>query len=226
MLCHRGILIFEINFLYSRAEVTFQGMINDESTARPTYADAKTGGSLHIAPPLQRGDYTVDSNGRATFVRGNRGKVAKAIQVNAREFIIKCCNGEAGVKKLIEKIYAQALKGQFRAQELLLNYILGRPTERIKIENADKEGISYSPVVRIIADHLRLEKLERDAAAAPSVVEEQRVEEMEKVLNNAIAIAPEVPTVEEESAPKQKFNGTATRKHKSKKVTPKKRKKK
>jgi hypothetical protein len=188
----------------------------ESSTARSLYADSKTGGNLRIEGTLQRGDYTVNPDTRrATFAKGNRGATPKVLQIKAREFIIKCCNGEAGVKKLIKKIYANALKGNFRAQELLLNYILGRPTEKIKIESADTNGIAYTPVVRIIADNLRLEKLNKDVDSAPVVVDPDRIKEMEDVLNRAAENSNVTPTVEEEPTPKkkrQKLKSKPTRK--------------
>jgi len=190
----------------------------DGTTARTIHGDEKTGGTETVAPTLvQRQGY------RPTFAIGNKlgGRKPAALELRAREFILKCINGEAGVKKLIAKIFALALKGQFRQQELLLNYILGKPTERVKIENASSDGVVFNPVVKIIADHLRLEKLERDSAAAPTVVEEDRVKEMEAILNKEIEKP--IPVEEEKPtrAPKQKRNGVPIRKHKLKRAKPK-----
>ena len=170
-------------------------------SARPLYGDAETGSDL------QRGDYTLNpETRRSTFVKGNRGSRPKVLQIKAREFIIKCCNGESGVQLLVKKLYAQALRGNFRAQELLLNYILGKPTEKVKIESANENGIAYTPIVRIIADHLRLEKLNKDIDGAPTVVEQERVEEMERVLNGAINGTPTrtLEGVTEEPSPIEK----------------------
>jgi len=132
-------------------------------------------------------------NGEAhRFKVGNKGGGRKplAVELNAREFILSVINGTDGVQDLINKIYSQALKGSFKHQELLLNYILGKPTERIKLENANGGPLpTYSPVVKIIADHLRLEKLNKDAE---EVVDKDRIEEAERILNGAIAHSPSV----------------------------------
>lgn len=160
-------------------------MIKDEtSTANPTYADSKTGGSLPTARPLQRDGYTLDSNRRATFTKGNKlAPIPKALRLHAREFILNCIQGEGGVKKVIAKIYAQATRGNFRAQELLLNYIFGRPTERVQIESNSNHNVVIVPTVKIIADNLRLGKLQKDSDNAPPIVEAFKVEDMEAVLN-------------------------------------------
>ena len=189
--------------------------------ARSLYADSKT---PPIATPLDAHSPDVRFTKRHRFANGNTmgGRKPAALELRAREFILKCIEGEKGVRMLVNKIFSQALKGQYRQQELLLNYILGRPTERVQIESANSHDVSFPPVVKIIADHLRLEKLERDAASAPTVVETERVEEMERILNNAVNTAPEVEVIEEKSAPKQRSNGTPTRKR----TAPKKGKKK
>lgn len=190
------------------------------SAARPLHEGEKVGGNFRVATPLE-----------SQIIHQRKGYGATmpaALKIKAHLFVLKCCNGEAGVKKLIEKIYAQAMKGNFRAQELLLNYILGRPTERVKIENAQENGIAYNPTVRIIADHLRLEKLQRDADNAPTVVEENRVQEMESILNKEIEKPSPIESEEQKPtrAPRQKRNGVPTRKHKLKRATPKKGRKK
>jgi len=114
-----------------------------------------------------------------------KGRPPLAIELKARDFILQCIGGEEGVKTLVDKIFTQATKGSFKHQELLLNYILGKPTERIKLENANGGPLpTYSPVVKIIADHLRLEKLNKDAE---EVVDKDRIEEAERILNGAIA---------------------------------------
>lgn len=126
------------------------------------------------------------------FKPGNKGGGRKplAIELNAREFILGCISGAEGMKAIVEKVYAQALKGSFKHQELLLNYVVGKPTERIKLENANGGPLpNYSPVVKIIADHLRLEKLNKDAE---EVVDKDRVEEAERILNDAVAHSPSV----------------------------------
>jgi hypothetical protein len=125
-----------------------------------------------------------------------KGRKPLVLELNAREFILGCINGGVGVDVIVRKVYYQAAKGSFKHQELLLNYILGKPTERIKLENADGKPLpTYSPVVKIIADHLRLEKLTKDAE---EVVDKDRIEEAEAILNNAITHS---PTVESATPP-------------------------
>jgi hypothetical protein len=204
-------------------------MIKDETGPAPTtYGDSKTGGNFTSALPLrQREGYTLDSNGRATFTKGNKLQpLHKSVRLHAREFILQCIKHEGGVKNLVVKIYAQAMKGNFRAQEMLMNYIFGRPTESVKIESVNTHEISTAPVVKIIADHLRLEKLERDAANVPTVVEEQRVEEMERILNNAVSIAQSEAPPEVTPPTKRKYNVKPIRKHTTKKRSTKRAKKK
>lgn len=205
----------------------------DGGSARSIYGDSETGVKKPVASPL---DTTHPLSGKSQlsytkqhrFAVGNTlgGRRPRSLEWRAREFILKCIEGEKGFTMVVKKVFSQALKGNFRAQELLFAYILGKPTDRVHVETSmSAQEISSPPIVRIIADHLRLEKLEKDAASAPTVVEAERVEEMERILNNAVASAPEVPVVEEVRAPKQRSNGMPTRKRTIKKVTPKKRKK-
>jgi hypothetical protein len=118
----------------------------------------------------------------------NRGRKPLAIELKAREFILACINGQKGVDALVMKIYSQALKGSFKQQELLLNYILGKPVERLKIDGAyGAAPVMSAPVVKIIADTLRLARLEKDAEE-PVPVDENRIAEAEKVLEEAIKL--------------------------------------
>lgn len=117
-----------------------------------------------------------------------RGRKPRAIELKAREFILKIINGEEGMERLVKKIFAQALKGSYKQQELMLNYILGKPVERIKIDQAyGSQPVISQPVLNIIADTLRLQRLERDAEAPLEVaVEESRIVEAERVLEEAV----------------------------------------
>lgn len=115
-----------------------------------------------------------------------RGRKPVAIELKAREFILGCINGEEGVRRLIGKVYAQAMKGSYKQQELLFNYILGRPVERIKIDSAyGPSAVTSAPVINIIADTLRLARLERDSKEEVPV-DEDRIAEAEQVLERAI----------------------------------------
>lgn len=79
----------------------------------------------------------------------------------------------------------QALKGSYKHQELLLNYILGKPVEKVKLEQYGQVSAPSPTVVKVIADHLRLERLNADAATAP-VISDDRIKDMEDELNKAI----------------------------------------
>ena len=181
------------------------------------YVDSETGARQQIAKPLDA------SNG--TVVK-RIAPIPKALQVRAREFILSCVKGEGGVKKLVEKIYAQAMRGNFRAQEMLMNYIFGRPTESVKIESTNVHEISSAPVVKIIADHLRLEKLNTDAANAPTVVELSRVEEMESILNKAVENSEnQTPIYKESPTPSKDVVKPPMKKRQKLKHSPKRKKK-
>lgn len=115
------------------------------------------------------------------------GRKPRVIELKAREFILKIIDGDRGLERLVKKIFDQALKGAYKQQELLLNYILGRPVEKIKIDAAyGANTVVAAPVLQIIADTLRLKRLEADAAEVPEAVEENRIEEVERVLEGAI----------------------------------------
>lgn len=124
--------------------------------------------------------------GKATrFGAGNvGGRRPKAIELKARDFILKVIGGDDGVKKLIAKIFQQATRGSFKHQELLLNYILGKPVDRVKIESNYGAEAVQAPIIKIIADNLRLQKLEKDLKGAPpEPITQERIDEMERLLN-------------------------------------------
>lgn len=139
---------------------------------------------------MGKGNPHAAKNGIVT--RFKKGKVPKggrkpvAIELKAREFILKCINGEKGAEELVAKIYSQAMKGAYKQQELLMNYILGRPVEKLKIDSAyGPSTVMSAPVIKIIADTLRLQRLEKDAAEP--VMDEDRIVEAERVLEEAIS---------------------------------------
>lgn len=128
---------------------------------------------------------------RNKFPKGNKfgkGATPRAITLRAREFVLQCINGEEGMKLILAKIFAQAKRGSYKHQELIMNYVLGRPVENIKIDAAYGKSMLTSPtVVKIIADNIRLDKLSKDAEAAKdNVVSAERIKEMEDVLNKEI----------------------------------------
>lgn len=123
------------------------------------------------------------------FQKGNKlgGRKPELLKMKGREFILQCIKGDAGLRAIIESAYKRAVRGSVRHQELLLNYILGKPVEKIKLESFIEKGESAStqPVIQIVADHLRLDKLEKEHKAA-QVISAERIEEMENVLNSAM----------------------------------------
>lgn len=130
------------------------------------------------------------------------GRKPIAVELKAREFILKCIGGEEGVKKIIMSAFGKAVKGSIKHQEFLMNYILGRPVDRIKIESNYGVEATSAPVVKIIADTLRLAKLEKDLEASPEpAIDQSRIEEMEKLLNKEIKEPTPEHTLEEISAP-------------------------
>jgi hypothetical protein len=129
------------------------------------------------------------AKGKRGFDKGNRlgGNKPQLLKTKGREFILQCINGDEGLRKIIQSAFAKAVKGSVRHQELLLNYILGKPVEKIKLEGwLEQSGTAQAqPLIQIVADHLRLQQLEKDYKAVKEVPQE-RIEEMEKVLNEAV----------------------------------------
>ena len=113
------------------------------------------------------------------------GRAPQAVYTNARAFVMQVIGGEDGIDRIVHKVFLQALKGSYKHQELLLNYILGKPLETVKLQQYGTPVTPSPAVVKIIADHLRLERLNKDAEAAP-VITEDRIKEMEDTLNKHI----------------------------------------
>ena len=123
------------------------------------------------------------------FKKGNKAAqlhIAPALKMGAREFVLRCIGGDEGVKAIVAKAFQKAKAGSYRHQELLLNYILGKPVDKVKLDVNGNLPVTSAPVVKIIADHLRLEKLEKDLVAAPPIVSASAIEEMENILNKEI----------------------------------------
>jgi hypothetical protein len=114
-----------------------------------------------------------------------QGRKPAAIEMKAKEFMLACVNGAAGMEALIKKIYRQALKGNFAQQQLLLNYILGKPVDRLILEANDNalKNLSMSPVINIVASQVRLDRLEQDAKER--VHDLERIKEAEVILEQA-----------------------------------------
>lgn len=126
---------------------------------------------------------------RTQFRKGDgrvKGRKPLAIELKAREFILGCIGGMKGFEEVVKKVFKQAKAGNFKQQELLMNYILGRPVEKLKIDSAyGPSTVMSAPVIKIIADTLRLQRLEKDAAEP--VMDEDRIVEAERVLEEAIS---------------------------------------
>lgn len=123
------------------------------------------------------------------FKPGHKGGGRKplAIELKAREAILHCIGGSKGFEELVAKIFQKAKAGSFRHQELLLNYILGKPTDKLKIENASGADLNAgAPIVKIIADTIRLDRLNKDIAERDKTTPEERIKEAEEILNKEI----------------------------------------
>lgn len=106
-------------------------------------------------------------------------------KLKARDFILDSIGGPDALFVLVTKIYNQAKRGSFKHQELLMNYLLGKPVDRIKLENAPSGSVVSRPVLQILADNIRLDRLDKDVKAA-SVMSDDRIKEMEDILNNKV----------------------------------------
>ena len=125
------------------------------------------------------------SNQRIIVGRIKGGELVD-LKSNARDLVIVCLGGKSGVVKLLNKVIDQALKGSFKHQELLLNYILGKPVERLKLDaSLDKENhVPIIPVMQIVASAPRLNKLAQDSEVIDEAMSEERIKQMEDLLNN------------------------------------------
>ena len=106
-------------------------------------------------------------------------------KLKAKEFILESIGGQDSLFLLVTKIYQQAMKGSYKHQELLMNYLLGKPMDRVQIESANGKDILPShSVVKIIADNIRLDKLSKDIEMVG--MDENRIKEMEDMLNKEV----------------------------------------
>lgn len=112
------------------------------------------------------------------------GRKPHAIEMKAKEFILSCINGEEGVRKLILKIYKQAAAGSSRHQEMLLNYILGKPVDRLILEANSDIPVSNQTIIKVVAENVRLDRLEKDIQERQH--ELGRVKDAEVVIEQAI----------------------------------------
>jgi hypothetical protein len=69
--------------------------------------------------------------------REGAGRKSKAEELGLPKLIEEVI-GDEGKRLLIQKVYANAVpkrgRGSFKHQELLMYYIYGRPTEKVKVE--------------------------------------------------------------------------------------------
>jgi len=154
------------------------------------------------------------------FTKGNKlgGRKPTTVELGSRQKILDII-GPNGFTQIVQRMFAQARKGSFRHQELLCHYILGKPTDRIKIEGDGSPMMQYNPVVKIIADTLRLEKLEKDTRT-DGVIKEDTIKEVEQVLTDAVQTPMVIVKDDEDligASKNVKSNGKATRKVKRRK---------
>jgi hypothetical protein len=72
-------------------------------------------------------------------VRANSGRKSKAEEMGLPE-LVEAVIGETGKKKLLEKIYKEATEtGSFPHQQLLMNYIYGKPKEKLDVTTAGEK---------------------------------------------------------------------------------------
>lgn len=111
------------------------------------------------------------------------GKRPEIIRFGSREYIMGII-GLDGLEKVVMKVYNQAIKGSFKHQELLMNYLMGKPVEKLKLDAYVDKGMTrpVSTVYQIIAEPTRLGKLHADAEI---VVDHGQIKEMEDLLNNS-----------------------------------------
>ncbi len=70
--------------------------------------------------------------------REGAGRKSKAEEMG-RPRLIENCIGEEGKRALIEKIKEKAMTGSFLHQQLLMNYIFGKPQDHIDHTSAGEQ---------------------------------------------------------------------------------------
>ncbi len=69
--------------------------------------------------------------------RQGAGRKTKAEEMGLPK-LIEDCIGEDGKREIIEKIHAQAKAGSFNHQQLLMQYIFGKPSDEVDITSNGK----------------------------------------------------------------------------------------
>lgn len=84
--------------------------------------------------------------GKSGGVRENSGRKSKAEELGL-PMLVEQVIGDAGKIELIEKIFEKAKTGSFLHQQLLMNYIFGKPKEKLDVTSG---GQPMSDIKHII----------------------------------------------------------------------------
>jgi hypothetical protein len=87
--------------------------------------------------------------GKSGGVRENSGRKGKAEELGLPA-LVEDVLGEDGKKALLVKIAEQAKGGSFAHQQLLMNYIFGKPKEKLDVTTDGKalEGIKHEIIFK------------------------------------------------------------------------------
>lgn len=84
--------------------------------------------------------------------RNNSGRKSRAEEMGLPTLVEQVI-GEDGKKTLLEKIFSKAKEGSFLHQQLLMNYIFGKPTDKLDVTSkGDKIETTKEIVFRNYAD--------------------------------------------------------------------------
>lgn len=70
---------------------------------------------------------------------GNKGGRKTKAEELALPMLVEEVIGDEGKKDLLKKIYAQAKKGSFSHQQLLMYYLFGKPSDKLDITTKGNE---------------------------------------------------------------------------------------
>lgn len=79
--------------------------------------------------------------------RRGAGRKSKAEEMGLPK-LIEDCIGEEGKRSIVQKIYNQAKDGSFNHQQLLMQYIFGKPQDEIDITTNGKDIASKEIIFR------------------------------------------------------------------------------
>lgn len=122
-------------------------------------------GWANLRPPIQKGEVRnpKGNNGRV------RAEVVAAFLEESTETDPNVCKG----RKVLEKTYAQALKGNVQAQKLLIEHWKGKPKQQLDLSSEDGSMSPMGPdtVGDAIRDAIERKKKEQSVQEAPADVD-------------------------------------------------------